>query len=459
MQNEPDGSAARESAPCPRAPEAAAFRRGGLSAAEHDAFERHCGGCAPCRALLEDFDRVEAVLRARPSASLDADFASRVLAALREEGREPAPAVPFPSRRCEAWRRILKIAACLALCAGALLLWLRIHPGGAGAHLAEVSAAERQAIGQALDWLARTQEKSGAWDVAKWQGSREYKVGLTGMALLALAKESGMRAGSAHADAARKALDYLARQQDSEGAIGPPCSGRMYNHGIATVAMLEAYGRTGDSALREPIGRALKFIQAQQSAAGGWGYDNRAGQAPNTSISFWQLQALQMAGAAGIGDAATTAARQRGLRWLGGVIDGNGLVGYQARGDFPYGSETLTAMGAVCLGASRPQASDAAPSIQLVQRTLQSVAAKVDAQTDFYRTFFLARAARVAGGPQFEQPLARLRQSLIASRNTTGSAPGSWEPVGAWSPVGGRIYSTAMAALSLQASRAKTDIL
>ena len=452
MQNSPGGDEMIDTALCPRAEEAAACRRGELAPAERSAFEQHCRECPTCRTLLADFERVEEVIQSRPAARLDAEFASRVLARLHAEPQDAPPLRTWHP----GWRGIFKLAASLALCAGALAFWWRLQNRGEMPPSAGTARSiEAQAIGEALDWLAHTQEKSGAWDVAKWQGDKEYEVGLTGMALLAFMKEPGRK--ETYAGAIGKALDYLVRQQDARGAIGPLCSGRMYNHGIATVAMLEAYGKTGNQELREPIARAIRFILDQQLDSGGWGYENRVGQQANTSISFWQLQALQLANAAKIGD--TAIACRRGLRWLGGVIDGNGLVGYQAKGDFPQGSETLTAMGAVCLGAARPVAGGAPPEARLVQRALQSVTARMDAPTDFYRCFFLARAARAAGGRQFEQPLARLRQSLVAMRSTTGSAAGSWEPVGAWSPVGGRVFSTAMATLSLQAGRTGTDAL
>ena len=462
MQNSPDNN--RNAAEtCPRAEEAAARLRDEMSPAEQGDFDQHCQGCAACRELLADLGRVQNALRARPAASLDADFASRVLAKLHAEQKDAVRAEPFGDAGFE-WRRILRIAAGIALCIGAFAFWQR-HPTAVRtapvealtpAPAAAARAPETQAIGEALDWLAHNQEESGAWDVAKWQGNKEYEVGLSGIALLAFMKEGGAGDKSEYASVVRKAAAYLAKQQDAQGAIGPECSGRMYNHGIATVALLEAYGKTGNRSLREPIARAVGFILAQQLASGGWGYESRGGRPANTSISFWQLQALQLAGAAKIGD--TEVSCRRALRWLGSVTDSSGLVGYQTQGDFPNGSETLTAMGAVCLGATQPR--DAASrQVLLVQRALQSVATKLETQTDLYRCFFLARAATAVGGPQSERPLAQLSKSLVAMRSTAGDAAGSWEPVGTWSPVGGRIFSTAMATLSLQACRTPGDVL
>ena len=406
--------------------------------------------------MLADFGRLETILASRPAASLDAGFASRVLSRMHADQQGFAQAALFPARRF-AMRTVLKLAASLALCAGGFAFWWRTREHGELRVASAAQSIEAKAIDQALDWFAHTQEKSGAWDATKWQGNKQYEVGLTGVALLAFMKHAETGGKDAYAGVVRRAIDYLVRQQDAQGAIGPACSGRMYNHGIATVALLEAYRKTGSGTLREPIARAVGYILDQQLDSGGWGYERSAGQQANTSISFWQLQALELAHTAKFGD--SEAACRRGLRWLSGVIDGNGLVGYESRGDFPHGSDTLTAMGAVCLGTARRSADGASQEAGRVHRALQSVAAKIDPQADFYRCFFLARAASMTGDPRYDQPLARLRQSLVAVRSTAADAAGSWEPVGAWSSEGGRIFSTAMATLSLQTSREDANVL
>ncbi len=45
---------------------------------------------------------------------------------------------------------------------------------------------------------------------------------------------------------------------------------------------------------------------------------------------------------------------------------------------------------------------------------------------------------------------AAVRDVLVAEQVTKGSNIGSWDPKGPWGPYGGRVYSTAMAALCLE---------
>ena len=45
---------------------------------------------------------------------------------------------------------------------------------------------------------------------------------------------------------------------------------------------------------------------------------------------------------------------------------------------------------------------------------------------------------------------AAVRDVLVAEQVTKGQNVGSWDPKGPWGPYGGRVYSTAMAALCLE---------
>jgi hypothetical protein len=46
---------------------------------------------------------------------------------------------------------------------------------------------------------------------------------------------------------------------------------------------------------------------------------------------------------------------------------------------------------------------------------------------------------------------ASLQRVLLGSQRTEGDFAGSWDPTGTWGCYGGRVYSTAMAALCLEA--------
>jgi len=275
--------------------------------------------------------------------------------------------------------------------------------------------------------------------------------------LLAFLRHDGVSGTGVHADTVQRAVAYLLAQQDAAGAFGPACDGRMYNHGLATVALIEAYRWSGAESLRAPIGRAIGFIREEQLESGGWGYAKRVGAEANTSISVWQLYALNLAQESGLAE--SPAVLGRGMRWLHGMVDGNGLFGYERAGDFPNGSDTLTAMGAFCLFGNRRALGAEPAEAAKIEQALQAVASHWDRETDFYRWFFLSHAIQARGTPELRASLARIQESLVGMRSLAGATAGTWDPKGAWSSVGGRLYTTAMATLALQAGSRSTKIM
>ncbi len=93
------------------------------------------------------------------------------------------------------------------------------------------------------------------------------------------------------------ALHFLGRamhQLGNSGSLWEP-GGRFYGHGLAAIALCEAYGMTRDSTLQQAAQRSVDFIVASQDpVGGGWRYfvDRPDG---DTSVVGWQLMALKSA--------------------------------------------------------------------------------------------------------------------------------------------------------------------
>src|SRR5205823_4456771 len=100
-------------------------------------------------------------------------------------------------------------------------------------------------------------------------------------------------------------------KQGRDGSFG----GGMYAHGLAAIAMCEAYGMTSDPVLRGSAQRAIDFIRAAQSDNGGWRYQPREGG--DTSVVGWQVMALKSGQMAGlIVDDSRNPTLARASRWL-----------------------------------------------------------------------------------------------------------------------------------------------
>jgi len=331
--------------------------------------------------------------------------------------------------RAPLWRAAAVLLVLLGLAAG--VLYLGPRPGPA-------DAARPEAIRRGTAWLRERQGDDGAWDARTLGGTPQYATALNALATIAC-----MRDGGAGEAAAARGVRHLVSRQAGDGRLGPDVEGTMYNHGMATVALLEAYRHGRDETLRAPIGAALEFIRRRQSPAGGWGYRPRSPEA-NLSISVWQIQALLFG--AKLGWTEHEPALRRGLAWVRGVMTGDGTFGYERAADAAAPQPTLTSMGAYCtLAAERERVPVDPASIAAVLRGLETVAASPP--SDLYGRFFHAAALRSAPEGTGETTLSDLRAAVVASQDRAGYWPAARDR---WGGVGGRLYTTAMALMALE---------
>jgi hypothetical protein len=139
-----------------------------------------------------------------------------------------------------------------------------------------------KAVDDGLDWIARHQRADGSWSLnfqgqcqssgCPVQNAIESDTAATGLALLPMLGAGHIHTvKSRYQGHVRMALEWLVAHQDSSGDlfIGGGRNAHMYSHAIATMALCEAGGISGDPALRRPAQRAIDFILAAQALDGG----------------------------------------------------------------------------------------------------------------------------------------------------------------------------------------------
>ena len=147
------------------------------------------------------------------------------------------------------------------------------------------------AIKRSLDWISRNQEADGHWSITRFGGQGGHDVAATGLATLCyLGWGATHQKDGPHRDRVTKAIHWLTAKMHPDGDLRGD-GGNMYDHGIASIALAEAYGLTKDPALREAVEKLTGFIvRAQNPQTGGWRY--QPGDAGDTSVLGWQVMAL-----------------------------------------------------------------------------------------------------------------------------------------------------------------------
>ena len=209
------------------------------------------------------------------------------------------------------------------------------------------------------------------------------------------------------------------------------------------MAISECYALTGDEVLIHPVRRAVAFsLAAQHPVSGGWRY--RPQEPGDTSQLGWQLMALTSAHYAGIPIPRATWTLAN--RFLNSVAWGNhgGLSSYRP-GERP--SAPMTAEALMCrlfLGQSTRRALVDEASNYLIRRL------PGNGRSNYYYWYYGTLALYQVHDDRWTTWNNATKKTLLQLQDSTGSTAGSWNANSVWGGSGGRVYTTALAALTLE---------
>jgi hypothetical protein len=332
--------------------------------------------------------------------------------------------------------------------------------GGEGAKRASgATDASEAAVARALIWLSEHQYPDGSWSFehngGKCQGRctdngklKDARHAATGMALLPFLGAGQTHKQGKYKEQVRAGLYWLASNMvvTPNGGDMTGGGGAMYGHGIASIALCEAYAMTQDKQLAAPAQAALNFIMyAQDPVGGGWRYSPRT--AGDTSVVGWQIMALKSGylGSLHVNPPVVTGAK----KFLDSVQGDSGAsYGYDRPPGQPPGPAT-TAVGLLCrmyLGWEHDR-----PELEKGVKFLASQGPRID---NMYFSYYATQVLHQFDGPDGDLWQAwntKMRDSLIASQALEKHETGSWVLKGdvGYEP-GGRLYCTSMAAMTLE---------
>jgi hypothetical protein len=344
------------------------------------------------------------------------------------------------------------------------------------------------AVASGLAWLARHQADDGHWGpdcLGKGAGSKcepgkpcsgsggKYEAALTGLAVLAF-QAGGHYDFNEHQYSGNVArgLHCLADQQGFNGELvgslndvseGPDHQATrldrcyMYEHSIATFALAEACA-VAKAARRQPnpqlwnaAVKGVRFIESQQHNDGGWRYNNDKRLASDSSVSGWAMLALKTAREAEIEIKPETVPR---------LVEFFKKVEEPLTGRTHYVAATFTTDALTGVGMMVDEFVNQQTSTQRIHRAAPYLADEAESKwgprvkppaIDYYLWYNCTLAMFQAGGEPWKRWNDVTRACILSLQEQAADCTrGSWPPEDRWSHEGGRIYSTALAVLTLE---------
>lgn len=335
------------------------------------------------------------------------------------------------------------------------------------------------AIEMGLSWLAKQQRAPGNWSLTSSGISDEEAelvaydtpTAATGLALLSFQGAGYNHKEYKYADVVNKGVQWLISNQQEDGCLYVETNDtsndvcRLYSHGIAAIALCEAYGMTNDPEVRKAAQKALDYISSSQDKTyGGWRYS--PGAQSDTSVTGWMVMALKSGKLAGLEvDQETLTLVDR---WLGFAADRDSQFKFrynpnakntaqypdrEVKGKTP--TACMTSVGLLLRLYSGWNRTDER-MIQGAKELLKSMPS--DSSIEFRNTYYWYYATQVlkhVGGGMWETWYKEsLYPLLINSQEKTGPLQGSWDPIkpvpDRWGYFSGRLYVTTMNLLTLE---------
>ena len=371
------------------------------------------------------------------------------------------------------------------------------------------SEGTESAVLAALEWLYRHQDADGGWKAAGFNaptvrerrglsanrnpkrypsdlGWRENDIGVTALAILAFTGYGHTHMSGQHPhfiECLKKAARYMLKQQTLDTG-DPARAGRyghgdseqwIYSHAIATMAMAELLLMSNDFKLKKSVREATRLCLRAQNDGRGWRYGIKPGD-NDTSVTGWMVLALKTAKQCRLGLPREHFQESfRGaLKWLNYATASNGRTGYNVPGDegsrlaqghadpYPFSKELscMTAVGVLCrlfAGESRrkPAIRSGVDLLSQEPPMWREQKGRALSTINLYSWYYGTYAMFQFGGKPWETWNRKMQQALIETqraehKNDSPEVDGSWDPIGEWGISGGRVYSTALGAMTLE---------
>ncbi len=283
----------------------------------------------------------------------------------------------------------------------ALLAVLIATPAPAAEEKVKMDDTTKKAVGKALAWLKDQQNRDGSWG----------NTAVTSFAILAFMANGHVPNKGLYGPEVSRGVRNLLASSREDGYLVGPRGGNKYCHGMATLALTQVWGMTGDEEVKKVLKKAVGLIVKTQNHEGGWRYEP-APTGADISVTIMQVMALRGAKDSGLHVPDETI--KKAVAYINRCRDPrSGGYRYQ-----PYSSGpgyARTAAGVCVLQLSGDyEAKEIARAVAFLERTGD------DDQHYWYGHYYAAHAFHQVGGRKWVDYYDRMKAKLLATQRATG---------------------------------------
>jgi hypothetical protein len=277
--------------------------------------------------------------------------------------------------------------------------------------VARLSPEVKQSITRGLEAFAASQNPNGSWG----NGNRS---GGTALGLMSFMLQGHIPGEGKYGEAMSKAIDFLI-SVEKDGYFHDASDRGMYEHGLAVLALSEAWGQSQDPRIRPALIRAVNVTLNAQNSEGGWRYSPRPDSA-DTSCSAMQIVALASARESGIAVPAKN--MQRAVDYLvANEVRSTGGFSYQLLSGAPMGGAAF-ARTAACTLALMLSGEHKHPATRAGLAYIGAFPDSIFEDWGYqgYGHYYAVQAMYQAGDEQFNKWYPKIAAALLAKQTKNG---------------------------------------
>jgi prenyltransferase beta subunit len=288
----------------------------------------------------------------------------------------------------------------------------------------------RRSTARALEWLAERQNSDGSWS----EGRYPHNTAITSFALLAFLSQGHLPNQGNYGPEVAKGCRFLLASAREDGYLAGSRGGNMYCHAMATLALAEMWGMTGDKDIKPVLTKAVDLIVGCQNPEGGWRYEPRPTGA-DISVTIMQVMALRAAKNSGLHVKDET--MRRAISYIKRCYNRRS-GGFSYMPGQPPGFARTAAGVCVLQLTGEYKASEIPDAIAFMKM-------RADERYHYwYGHYYAAHAMHQVGGKEWKDWYARICDTFLPMQGSNGS----WSSRGGRSEVG-PVYQTAIAVIIL----------